>query len=106
MVKFDNTKHSRISKNRYSKTVTLLVSLSLTILRTIKPVYNDHHRDPKIVVIADRWPLLGAHLCNKKLQMEPKNGGRYKQVVVSSGLTVPRCHAYEISVSIGRERNL
>jgi len=24
---------------------------------TVKPVYNDHPRDPKIVAVVDRWSL-------------------------------------------------
>ncbi len=26
---------------------------------TVKPVYNDHHWDPKIAVVVDRWSLFG-----------------------------------------------
>ncbi len=33
---------------------------------TVKPVYNDHPRDPKIVAAVDRWSLFGGHLCNKR----------------------------------------
>jgi len=30
---------------------------------TVKPVYNDHPRDPKIVDVVDRWLLFGGSLC-------------------------------------------
>ncbi len=26
-------------------------------VNTVKPVYNDHPRDPKFVAVVDRWPL-------------------------------------------------
>ncbi len=32
---------------------------------TVKPVYNDHPRDPKIVAVVDRWSLFVGHLCYK-----------------------------------------
>jgi len=32
---------------------------------TIKPVYNDHHWDPKIVAIVDRWLLFKGNLYSK-----------------------------------------
>jgi len=32
---------------------------------TVKLVYNDHLRDPKIVAV-DRWSLFGGHLCYKR----------------------------------------
>ncbi len=32
---------------------------------TIKPVYNDHPLDPKIMAVVDRWSLFRGHLCNK-----------------------------------------
>jgi hypothetical protein len=35
------------------------------IIGTVKPVYNDHPRDPKIVAVVDRWSLFGGHLCYK-----------------------------------------
>ena len=28
---------------------------------TVKPVYNDHPRDPKLVAVVDRWSLLGVN---------------------------------------------
>jgi len=35
-------------------------------LCTVKPVYNDHPRYPKIVAAVDRWSLFGGHLCYKR----------------------------------------
>ncbi len=35
----------------------------------------------KIVVVVDRSSLFRCHLCKKRLQMGPQNGGRYRQVV-------------------------
>jgi hypothetical protein len=32
---------------------------------TVKPVYNNHPRDPKIVAVVDWWSLFRGHLCNK-----------------------------------------
>ena len=49
---------------------------------TVKPVYNDHHWDPKIVAVVDRWSLFRDHLCNKSSEWGLINGGgRYRQVV-------------------------
>jgi hypothetical protein len=39
---------------------------------TIKPVYNDHPRDPKIVVVVDRWSLFRGHLCYKRSNWDLK----------------------------------
>ncbi len=41
-------------------------------LCTVKPVYNDHPRDPKIVAVVDRWSLFGCHLCNKRSNWDLK----------------------------------
>jgi len=30
---------------------------------TVKLVYNDHPRDPKLLSVIDRWSLFGGHLC-------------------------------------------
>ncbi len=38
--------------------------LLLTNTNTVKPVYNDHPWDPKIVAVVDRWSLFSGHLCN------------------------------------------
>ncbi len=50
-------------------------------------MYNDHPWNPKIVAVVDRWSLFGGHLCTQSSN-GTKSGGRYRQVVVSSGLTV------------------
>jgi hypothetical protein len=58
---------------------------------TVKPVYNDQPRDPKL------WPSFTSGRCSEvgrfillrpKLRLE--NGGRCRQVVVSSNLTVQK----------------
>ena len=41
-------------------------------LITVKSVYNDHPRDPKIMAVVDRWSLLSGHLCYTNLKREPK----------------------------------
>jgi len=41
-------------------------------INTVKPVYNDHPRDPKIVAVVDRWSLFRGHLCQKKLNLDLK----------------------------------
>jgi len=41
-------------------------------LITVKPVYNDHPRDPKIVAVVDRWSLFRGHLCSKSLKWDLK----------------------------------
>jgi hypothetical protein len=52
---------------------------------TVKPVWSDHPWDPKIVALVDKWSLFRSNLSNKRAS---KLCGRYRQVVVSSGLTV------------------
>ena len=34
-------------------------------LSTVKPVYNDHPWDPKIVAVVDRWSLFKGRLYSK-----------------------------------------
>ncbi len=56
-------------------------------------MYNDHPWDPKKVAAVDRWSLFRGHLRNKSSKWDLKkvvviDGGRYSEVVVSSGLTV------------------
>jgi hypothetical protein len=46
---------------------------------TVKPVYNDHPRDPKIVAVVDRWSLFRGQLLNKSPNWN------LKIVVVSKG---------------------
>ncbi len=33
---------------------------------TVKPVYNDHRWDPKIVAVVNRWSLFRGHSCYKR----------------------------------------
>jgi hypothetical protein len=40
-----------------------------------KPEYNDHPRDPKIVVVVDRWSLFRS---NSAFKMEPQYSVRHK----------------------------
>ncbi len=37
------------------------------ILNTVKPKYNGHNRDPKIVVVVDRWSLFKGSFCTLKV---------------------------------------
>jgi len=41
-------------------------------VHAVKPVYNDHPRDPKIVAIVDRWSLSGDYLCYKRSNWDLK----------------------------------
>ena len=52
---------------------------------TVKPVYNDHPWDPKIVAVVDRWSLFRGHLSNKKFKLGPLNGGRCRLVLLFGG---------------------
>ncbi len=72
--------------------------------RSVKPVYNDHSWDPKIL------PLLTSGCCSEdslfsksgkydSKKWSLKTGGRYSEVVVSSGLT-----AFTLKM-IGHKRN-
>ena len=54
----------------------------------VKPVYNDHPRDPEFVAVVDRWPLFRGSFMLCKLKLGLQNAVRCRQVVVSSGLTV------------------
>ncbi len=70
-------------------------------LYTVKPVYNAHPWDPKILAVVDRWPLFRgfsikiaivfdlAGLRLAVVGMWPLfRGGRYSEVAVNTGLTV------------------
>jgi hypothetical protein len=57
---------------------------------TVKPEYNNHPRDPKFVAVLDRWSLFRGNFMFQKIENGTPNGGRYRQVVVNSGLTVPQ----------------
>jgi len=50
---------------------------------TVKPVYNDHPRDPEFVVVVDRWPLIRGSFMLYNLKLGLQNTGRYSEVVVS-----------------------
>jgi len=41
----------------------LKIRLNKHLTYTVKPVYNDHPRDPKKVTVLDRWSLFSGHLC-------------------------------------------
>ncbi len=58
------------SKNckNVNKIINKLFKLQLSFIavtRTVKPVYNDHPWDRKMVAVVDRWSLFRGHLCNK-----------------------------------------
>jgi len=63
---------------RFPNTFTTVITIFLTkkfskvILSTVKPVYNDHPWDPKIVAVVDRWSLFRGHLCYKKTNWDLK----------------------------------
>ena len=44
-------------------------------VNTVKPVNNDHPRDPEIVAVVDRWSVFRGHLCNKNLKWDHKKCG-------------------------------
>ena len=50
----------------------------LLYIVTVKPVYNDHPRDPKFVAVVDR--LFRGSFKLYKLKMEPPNGDHCGQV--------------------------
>ncbi len=41
------------------------IKLIIFISYTVKPVYNDHPWDPKVVAVVGRWSLFRGHLCCK-----------------------------------------
>jgi hypothetical protein len=51
-------------------------------------VYDDNPWDPKIMGFVRKVVVAQRSFMHKKLQMGPYNGGRYSEVVISSGLTV------------------
>jgi len=55
--------------------------------------HNDHPWDHKLMVVVDRWSLLRGNLYSKIPIWDHKNGVRYRQLVVSSGLTVKALHS-------------
>ena len=48
-------------------------------------MYNDHPWDHKLVEVVDRWSLFESNFMLKKVNMGPKNGGRYMQGVAIRG---------------------
>ena len=38
----------------------------VTIVDTVKPLYNDHPQSPKIVAVVDGWSLFKDYLCYKR----------------------------------------
>ncbi len=59
-------------------------------------MYNDYPWDPKIVAVVERCVVVQRSFMYSNFQMGPQNGGRYRQVVVSSGLTVSVWQAKKI----------
>ena len=48
-------------------------------------MFNDHPRDPEFVAVDDSRLLFRGSFMIQKVKMGPQNGGRYSEVVVSSG---------------------
>ncbi len=68
----------------------------LKLKYTLKPLYNYHPWDPKVVSVVERWSLFRGHLCNKSFTWDLEmvvildrwslfGGGQ-----VSSGLTAQK----------------
>ena len=49
-----------------------LFSLSRKKCSTVKPAYNDHTWEPKLVAVVDRWSLFRGHLRNINKNKTPK----------------------------------
>jgi len=58
--------YSRVWLFTISYDGTYLSSHLCSNFNSVKPVYNDHPRDPKIVAVVDRWSLFGGHLYYKR----------------------------------------
>jgi len=76
-----STEVRRIYFNRFSYRVYHRFGFNLR--DKVKPVYNDHPRDPKFVTVVDRWSLFRGNFMLWNLKLGLKNGGRYRQVVVA-----------------------
>jgi hypothetical protein len=64
-------------------------NFNLNFQYTVKLVYNNHHGDPKFVVVVVRWSWLKGGRCSEgRYLLGLQNGGRCSHVVVNSGLTV------------------
>ncbi len=53
---------------------------------SVKPLNNDHPRDPKIVAVVDGWSLFRGQIFLRNPN-GTKKGGHYRKVFVSSGFT-------------------
>ncbi len=53
----------------------------------VKPVYNGHPRDLKIVAVVDRWSLFRGTFMLLTRKTVTQNSGCYSEVIVSSGST-------------------
>jgi hypothetical protein len=62
----------RYNVRRIRKQLDLWLWKRSMYLDAVKPVYNDHPRDPKIVAVVDRWSFFRGHLCNKRPNWELK----------------------------------
>ncbi len=56
----------------------------------IKPVYNDHPKDPKVMAVVDRCSSFSDRLMLQRTKLGLQNNGRCKQMEmnVSLGMTV------------------
>ncbi len=58
----------------------------LASLFAVKLVYKGNPRDPKKVTVVDGWSLFRGSFVLLKLKTGSHHGGRYRQVVASTGL--------------------
>ena len=61
------------------------MKLIFLYIYTVKPVYNEHPREPKFVAVFDWWLLFRGSFVLLKVKMGPQNGGRCRQVFVIGG---------------------
>ncbi len=47
-------------------------SITSTLKKTVKPVFNDHPCNTKKVAVVDRWPLFRGQLCNESFKWDLK----------------------------------
>ncbi len=66
----------RKQKNKKNRLSVLKMVHNLFFVNTIKPLYNDHARDPIIVAVVDKWSLFRGHLFNES------SNWNYKMMVV------------------------
>ena len=103
-------KHAKMDKKR-TKNVHFAHSMYVEFLEyTVKPLYNDHLRDPKFVAGVDRWLLFRVSFMILKLKTSKmwllQASGRYLEVVVYSGLTVTTLRKKVSSKERNREQQL